>query len=263
MEGESNRASINIELDFVNIAIGPDRMLQANYTPQLKQDVHAFHSIDIESEFTKLMAEIVSGEIDREILRDLSVGAAHTAAWNYGLYDALRKSTDGSTATIAITKKEYAQELIMVINEVSAKIQKSTMSKGATWLVASPEISALFSNLENFHVTSDGPEDSEYSMGIDRTGSLNSRYKVYVDTQAPAGLLLMGNKGDSVFRAGYLYCPYVPLMVFPALQSPTDRRTVLDVMTRYAKKLVNNRYYGRVYVDGLNALDVNQFIGTI
>lgn len=263
MEGESEQADLNIELDFENIAVGPDRMLRATYTPQLKQDVHAFHSIDIEAEFTSLMSEVVSGDIDREILRDLSIGAAHTANWNYGLFETMRRNVAAGGGVMAITKKEYSQELVMVINEVSAQIQKSTMSKGATWLVVSPEISALFYNLENFHVTSDGPEDSEYSMGIDKVGSLNGRYKVYVDTQAPAGLLLMGNKGDSIFKSGYLYCPYVPLMLFPAVQSPTDRRTVMHVMTRYGKKLVNNRYFGKVYVDGLNYLKTNTFVGTI
>jgi hypothetical protein len=263
MEGESEQAELNIDLDFVNIAVGPDRMLRTTYTPQLKQDVHAFHSIDIEAEFTALMSEVMSGEIDREILRDLQIGAAHTATWNYGLFETMRTNVANSGGVMAITKKEYSQELVMVINEVSAQIQKSTMSKGASWLVVSPEISALFYNLENFHVTSDGPEDSEYSMGIDKVGSLNGRYKVYVDTQAPAGLLLMGNKGDSVFKSGYLYCPYVPLMLFPAIQSPTDRRTVMHVMTRYGKKLVNNRYFGKVYVDGLRSLNVSRFVGAI
>lgn len=263
MEGETEQADLNIELDFENIAVGPDRMLRATYTPQLKQDVHAFHSIDIEAEFTSLMSEVVSGDIDREILRDLSMGAAHTANWNYGLFETMRKNVANNGGVMAITKKEYSQELVMVINEVSAQIQKSTMSKGASWLVVSPEISALFYNLENFHVTSNGPEDAEYSMGIDKVGSLNGRYKVYVDTQAPAGLLLMGNKGDSIFKSGYLYCPYVPLMLFPAVQSPTDRRTVMHVMTRYGKKLVNNRYFGKVYVDGLNYLKTNTFVGPI
>lgn len=263
MEGESEQAELNIELDFENIAVGPDRMLRATYTPQLKQDVHAFHSIDIEAEFTSLMSEVVSGDIDREILRDLSMGAAHTANWNYGLFETMRANVANAGGVMAITKKEYSQELVMVINEVSAQIQKSTMSKGASWLVVSPEISALFYNLENFHVTSNGAEDSEYSMGIDKVGSLNGRYKVYVDTQAPAGLLLMGNKGDSIFKSGYLYCPYVPLMLFPAVQSPTDRRTVMHVMTRYGKKLVNNRYFGKVYVDGLNYLKTNTFVGAI
>jgi hypothetical protein len=263
MEGESEQAELNIDLDFETIAVGPDRMLRSTFTPQLKQDVHAFHSIDIESEFTSLMSEVVSGEVDREILRDLTIGAAYTAKWNYGLFETMRKNVANGGGVMAITKKEYSQELVMVINEVSAMIQKATMSKGATWLVVSPEISALFYNLENFHVTSNGPEDSEYSMGIDKVGSLNGRYKVYVDTQFPAGLLLMGNKGDSVFKSGYLYCPYVPLMLFPAAVSPTDRRTVLHVMTRYGKKLVNNRYFGKVYVDGLNSLNVSTFVGTI
>ncbi len=260
MEGDSEQAELNIDLDFETIAVGPDRMLRATYTPQLKQDVHAFHSIDIEAEFTSLMSEVVSGEIDREILRDLAMASTHTAKWNYGLFDTMRAANNG---VLAITKKEYSQELVMVINEVSAKIQKSTMTKGANWLVVSPEVSALFYNLENFHVSNAAPEENEYSMGIEKVGSLNARYTVYVDTQAPAGLVLMGNKGDSVFKSGYLYCPYVPLMLFPAAQSPTDRRTVLHVLTRYGKKLVNNRYFGKVYVDGLNYLNVNQFVGTI
>ncbi len=255
LEEDSEMAEISFDFDYVTVDVGGARMLKATYTPQIQQDISAFHSIDVEAELTALLSETVSMEIDREILRDLRRGAAWLDRWDYRGYD--KRVTSGG---IALTRKDYNQELITVVNRISAQIQKSTLRGGANWIVVSPEIGAVLNDLEYFHVTNAEPEEVKYSLGIEKVGTLSNRYQVYVDTYAPADTLLMGHKGDGILHAGYIYAPYCPLMLFPKLVDPRDFKNVLGVATRYAKKMVNNRFYGKVIVDGLKRFPTSDFI---
>lgn len=256
MEGDSEIAEVSFDFDYVTVDVGEPKKLRASFTPEVKQDVQSFQSIDVEAELSAMLSDTVSSEIDREILRDLRAGAAWFDRWNYKGYDALV-----AKGTVGITRKDYNQELISVINRMSAAIHKSTLRGGATWVIVSPEVSAVFNDLEYFHVTNASPEETKYSLGIEKIGALQNRYQVYTDVYAPANTILMGHKGDGIFHAGYIYAPYCPLMLFPKVINPGDFRTVMGIMTRYAKKMVNNRFFGKILVDGLHLMDVSDFTG--
>ena len=53
----------------------------------------------------------------------------------------------------AYTQKEWNQTLITKINQISAQIHKSTLRGGANFIVVSSEVSAIFDDLEYFHVS--------------------------------------------------------------------------------------------------------------
>ena len=57
--------------------VAKTRKLKAVWTPELAQDLNAYHSIDAEAELTSLLSEYVSMEIDLEIL-DMLLVNAHT-----------------------------------------------------------------------------------------------------------------------------------------------------------------------------------------
>ena len=137
---------------------------------------------------------------------------------------------------------------------------KFTLRGGANWVVCSPEIAALFNDLEYFHASDASAEETKFSLGIEKVGSVANRYTVYVDAYAPAGVVLVGHKGDSIFHAGYIYAPYVPLMLMPKTINPADFKPVMGIMTRYAKKVVNNRFYGKVLVQGLPTASPSEFM---
>ena len=48
------------------------RTLQAQWRPELVQDLNAVYAIDAEAELTRLMSERISEEIDNEIIRELT-----------------------------------------------------------------------------------------------------------------------------------------------------------------------------------------------
>ena len=136
---------------------------------------------------------------------------------------------------------------------------KSTLRGGASFIVISSEISAIFDNLEYFHVSDASAESDQYNMGIERIGSLSGRYQVYRDPYSPAWSIIVGHRGKSLLDTGYIYAPYIPMQLTPTVINPYTMSPVKAIMTRYAKKCVCNRYYGKVMVDGVKTWDINEF----
>jgi len=250
LELESQMGEVSFELDSVTVSV-TERKLRATWTPELAQDVSAFHNIDAEAELTALLSEQVAAEIDREILRDLRKGAAWQLRWDYNGWKRLPNNN-------GYTQKDWNQTLVTAINQISAQIHKSTLRGGANFVVVSSEVSAIFDDLEYFHVSNASPEQDQYNMGIERVGSLSGRYTIYRDPYAPAYSVLIGHKGKSLLDTGYIYAPYVPLQLTPTMYNPFNFVPVKGIMTRYAKKMVNNRFYGHIRVDGLRTFDVRE-----
>lgn len=56
--------------DF-SLKIRRARRLRAGWTPELEQDIQAFHNIDAESELVRLLTEEITRQVDREIINEL------------------------------------------------------------------------------------------------------------------------------------------------------------------------------------------------
>lgn len=244
LEAKSEMSEISIRFSSVTVNT-ETRKLRAHWTPELAQDLEAYHSIDAEAELTALLSEHVAAEIDREIMIDLINGAPFRARWDYqGLQN---------NANFFGTQKDWNQTLITRINEISAQIHKATLRGGANWVVCSAEAGAIFDDLEYFHVDgSASPENEKYNLGIEKIGNLGSRYVVYKDPYLPPQVVLLGHKGNTFLEAGYIYAPYIPLQLTQTIYDPNDFTPRKGIMTRYAKKMVNNRFYGVVLIDNIN-----------
>ena len=251
LELETEMGEVSFKLDEVVVSV-EERKLRATWSPELAQDVSAFHNIDAEAELTAMLSEQVAAEIDREILRDLRKAAAWQLRWDYNGW---RKA---SSAASPYTQKDWNQTLITRVNQISAQIHKSTLRGGANFVVVSSEISAIMDDLEYFHVSDANPEQDQYNMGIERIGSLSGRYQVYRDPYAPFYSMIIGHKGKSLLDTGYIYAPYVPMQLTPTMYNPFNFAPVKGIMTRYAKKVVNNRFYGHVRVDGVPTFNINE-----
>ncbi len=244
LELETEIGEVSFKLDSVTVSV-EERKLRATWSPELAQDVSAFHNIDAEAELTALLSEQIAAEIDREILRDLRKFAPWQARWDVNGW---RRQAGFSTN---YTQKDWNQELMTKINQISAQIHKATLRGGANFIVVSSEGSAVFDNLEYFHVTDAQSEADQYNMGIERIGAINNRYQVYRDPYSPAWSIIIGHKGKSLLDTGYIYAPYIPMQLTPTIYNPENFAPVKGIMTRYAKKCVNNRFYGAIKIDGL------------
>jgi hypothetical protein len=251
LELETEIGEVSFKLSDVVVAV-EERKLRATWSPELAQDVAAFHNIDAEAELTAILSEQIAAEIDREILRDLRKASPWQLKWDYNGW---RRQ---STLSTNYTQKDWNQTLMTKINQLSAQIHKATLRGGANFIVVSTEISAVLNDLEYFHVTDANAEAVQYAMGIEKVGALQGRYDVFVDPYAPSYSAILGHKGSSLLDTGYIYAPYVPMQLTPTIYNPYNFAPVKGILTRYAKKMVNNRYYGAIVCLGLQTWDINE-----
>ena len=256
LENDTQIPEINLKVDSVSVT-AQTKKLKAKWTPELGQDLNAYHNLDAEVELTSILSEQIALEIDREILEDLvRGGAAATYYWSRspGLFvdkkTGQEKGASSAAPDFTGTVSEWYETLGETINDVSAQIHRKTLRGGANFLVTSPEVANILEFTSGFraNVTHD---DSKGTAGTQNVGSLSKRYDVYVDPYFPRNVVLVGRKGSSFLESGYVYSPYVPLQVTPTIFGTEDFVPRKGVMTRYAKKMVRPDMYGLVVVRGL------------
>lgn len=249
LETELGEVSFNLTKTTVSVV---ERKLRTTWSPEMAQDVSAFHNIDAEAELTQLLSEQIAGEVDREILRDLRRFAPWKLKWDVNGW---RRQAAFSTN---YTQKDWNQTLLTKVNQIDGQIVKASLQGGANFIVVSAEISALLNDLEYFHVSDASAESDHYSMGIEKIGAINGKIQVFRDPLAPSWSLIMGHKGNSMLDTGYIYAPYIPIQLTPTFINTNNFAPVKGVITRYAKKVVNSRFYGAIVVDGLQTWSVNE-----
>ena len=256
LENQEEIPEINLKVDSVAVT-AMTKKLKAKWTPELGQDLNAYHNLDAEVELTSILSEQVALEIDREILEDLVKGStAGKYYWSRspGLFVNKKTGTEVGASTAAPdftgTVSEWYETLLETINDLSAVIHRKTLRGGANFVVTSPEVASIMEMTSGFraNVTVD---DAKGTAGAQNVGSVNKRLDVFVDPYFPRNLLLVGRKGKSFLESGYVYAPYVPLQVTPTIFGTEDFVPRKGVMTRYAKKMVRPDMYGLVIVRGL------------
>ena len=259
LENQSAIPEIDIKVDSVAVT-AKTKKLKAKWTPELAQDLNAYHNLDAEVELTSILSEHIALEIDQEILEDLVKGAtAETLFWSRLPGKFLERTTGAVLApTLAGAGfpdftgnvSEWYETLIETINDVSAQIHRKTLRGGANFIVCSPEVANLLEFTAGFRgsVTHD---DDRGQVGAVKVGSLSKKFDVYVDPYFPRNVVLAGRKGSSFLESGYVYAPYVPLQMTPTIFGVEDFVPRKGVMTRYAKKMVRPDMYGLVIIEDL------------
>ena len=251
-------SEIELELKSEPI-VAKTRKLKAIWTPELAQDLNAYHSIDAEAELTQMLSEYISLEIDLEILEMLQSNALTVDYWSARVgYDytstANAFSIDSNAAAAsAYTKSTWFQTLGIKLQKVSNRIHQLTMRGGANFLVASPNVCTILESMNGFSANP-GKDALQFAAGVSQVGSISNRYDVYKNPYMTENVILMGFKGSNFFETGAVYAPYVPLIMTPLVYDPTNFTPRRGVMTRYAKKIVRPEFYGKVVIEGLNTL---------
>jgi len=256
LENNEDIPEIDIKVDSIAVT-AQTKKLKAKWTPELGQDLNAYHNLDAEVELTSILSEQIALEIDREILADLVNGStAATYYWSRspGLYVNRVTGEEIGASSAAPdftgTVSEWYETLVETINDVSAQIHRKTLRGGANFLVVSPEIANILEFTSGFRA-SVTMEDERGSVGAVKAGALSKKYDVIVDPYFLRNVILVGRRGTSFLESGYVYAPYVPLQTTPTIFGPEDFVPRKGVMTRYAKKMVRPDMYGLVICRGL------------
>jgi hypothetical protein len=247
---------VNLELNSEPI-IAKTRKLKAVWTPELAQDLNAYHSIDAEAELTALLSEYVSMEIDLEILDMLISNAPaitterwsaklnREVVWNGSAW-AFQDQTVAGTGGY-YTKETWFKTLGIKVQKVSNKIHQLTLRGGANFMVCSPDVATILESFQGFVTSTDG-DQAKFAMGVTRIGTLAQRFQVYKNPYMTDNVILMGFRGNNFLETGAVYAPYVPLIQTPLVYDPVNFTPRRGVMTRYAKKIVRPEFYGKILV---------------
>jgi len=256
LEGNTGIPEIDIKVDSVAVT-ALTKKLKAKWTPELGQDLNAYHNLDAEVELTSILSEQIALEIDQEILEDLVKGAkAGTYYWSRspGLF--VKKTTgeeigaSSAAPDFTGTVSEWYETLLETINDVSAQIHRKTLRGGANFVVCGPEVANIMEFTAGFRATVTA-DDAKGTIGAVKAGTLNNKWDVHVDPYFPRSVILVGRRGSGFLESGFVYAPYVPLQVTPTIFGTEDFVPRKGVMTRYAKKMVRPDMYGLVIVQGL------------
>jgi hypothetical protein len=258
-EGEANIPEIDIKVDSVAVT-AKSRKLKAKWTPELGQDLNAYHNLDAEVELTSILSEQIGLEIDQEMLGELVRGAtAATLYWSRRPGKFLDRTTgvaiaNGSTdlngADFTGNVSMWYETLVETINDVSAAIHRKTLRGGANFVVCGPEVANILEFTTGFRANV-VHDDAKGTIGAVKAGSLSKKWDVFVDPYFPRNIVLVGRKGSSFLESGFVYAPYVPLQVTPTIFGTEDFVPRKGVMTRYAKKMVRPDMYGLVVIEDL------------
>jgi len=236
--------------------VAKTRKLKAVWTPELAQDLNAYHSVDAEAELTAMLSEYIAMEIDLEILDMLKLNAsAKTAYWSAKVgfeYDGAGTGapawTQISGASNAYTKSSWYQTLGIKIQSVSNAIHQKTLRGGANFVVVSPETATILESVSGYVANTGDASAKTYAMGVEAVGSINNRYTVYKNPYMLSNDILVGFRGSNFLETGAVYAPYVPMIMTPLVYDPQNFTPRKGVMTRYAKKMVRSEFYGKVIV---------------
>jgi hypothetical protein len=250
---------VNVQLKSEAI-VAKTRKLKAQWTPEFAQDLNAYHSVDAEAELTGILSQYISMEIDLELLDMLIQNAFTTDYWSAVNNQQYSGTTAGgfvqqsaTTGGFYNTQGGWFQTLGTKLQKVSNKIHQLTLRGGANFLVMSPTVATIIESIPGFAADGTG-EKMEFNFGIQKIGSLNSRYKVYKNPYMTENVILMGYKGTQFLECGAVFAPYVPLIMTPLLYDPNTFTPRKGLMTRYAKKMIRPDYYGKIFVSGLSTI---------
>tara|TARA_Y100001938_G_scaffold118_3_gene192 strand:+ start:12024 stop:13691 length:1668 start_codon:yes stop_codon:yes gene_type:complete len=257
-ETDVNIPEVNLDLKSSTI-VAKTRKLKAVWTPELAQDLNAYHSVDAEAELTSMLSEYISMEIDLEIIDMLISDAVTTDYWSARVgyeWDSSASNFSANlqaTNALAYQKNTWYQTLGQKIQKVSNKIHQLTLRGGANFLVCSPTVATLIESIPGYAPDTDGTKD-QFAMGVSSIGALKSRWTVYKNPYMTENTILIGFRGSNFLETGAVYAPYIPLIMTPLVYDPTNFTPRKGVMTRYAKKMVRPEFYGKIFVHGLETV---------
>jgi hypothetical protein len=251
-----NIPEVNLELKSLPI-VAKTRKLKAVWSPELAQDLNAYHSIDAEAELTSMLSDYISMEIDLEILDMLINDAVTVDYWSAKAGQDYNAATGEFSENIFYgTRFEWYQTLVAKIQKVSNEIHRLTLRGGANFVVVAPKVATILESLPGY-MSAPGDADAaaaQFAMGVSKVGQAAGRYTVYKNPYMTENQILVGFRGSNFLETGAVYSPYVPLITTPLVYDPSDFTPRKGVMTRYAKKMIRPEFYGLIKCADLDVI---------
>lgn len=239
MEGNINRPKFSTNITSAQV-IAETRSLETDWSVEAETDLKALHGLAADQLLMGLVAEQLRFEIDRQIVADLLVLAmANTTmalTWNY-------------TSPTGVDFYLHQLSFLAVLANARNQIWAATRGLGEmNFAVCGSNAATVVEGMPQFNRT-------EYGMA---TGSVfigtMAGIRFYKDPWIDKNTIIGGYKGNDWLRAGYAYCPYVPLWRTPVI-TLTDMNRRVALMTRYGTKVINRNFYLTITIQNFGILN--------
>ena len=251
------------------------RALKAEYTMELAQDLKAIHGLDAETELANILSAEILAEINREVVRTIYANAKVGAQANTtspGIFD-LDTDSNGRWSV-----ERFKGMLFAIERDANVIARDTRRGKGNIILCTADVASAMVMAGMLDYAPAMSTNLNVDSAGNTFAGTLNGRYKVYIDPYMNMGVpytgsgatagqyYVVGYRGTSPYDAGLFYCPYVPLQMVRAV-GENSFQPKIGFKTRYGMQINpfaessastsgagsrdSNVYYRRVQINNL------------
>lgn len=226
---EENMMNPQIKYEIEKIRLTAiDRRISAEWTVNMEQDIKALFDISLQSEIANIIGEQIALDIDQEIINLLiSTDSANNPSSH--------RDTFYKTPAAAFTwgQKLWFENVIPVLNKLSAQVYNSCLMGAANTLACNPLDAAVLESLNTFEYTGNSVEGGE--LGYRSATVQGGKWKILVSSIVPAGSVVMKYRSPDPARASLIYAPYVPALLMPY---PLGAIPSLTIMSRYATKVV-------------------------
>lgn len=229
---EENRVNPSVTLNVDKVRLyARDRQISANWTINMEQDMRALFDLSMQAEIVNILGQQIALDIDREIIDALIAGNT--------------RLNDPSTHTKSFTRsppggytwgpKYWHENIIPVMNELSAQIYTDTNMEAGNTVACNPLDAAILEDLQTFNYT--GTSSADGDLGYRSATVAGGKWKVLTSSVVPQGTMVMVYKPAEELKCVYLYCPYVPAVLHPY---PLGHTPSLTILSRYATSLVRS-----------------------
>jgi hypothetical protein len=216
--------------------------LKEKHTIEAEQDIMAYHGINVASFMSDQLAAEVVREWDRLIIQDMLDSATGGAA------------TFDQTVPTGITytdRKVWMEGIYEALLDVDNQIFKKRYRK-SNFIITTPDIATFIAKMAGFRMTeTDVNQQSIQTGGRYFMGTLDTRWRVYVDPFLPAGKALLGfNNPGNWMETSYVFSPYVMSYFTDTWTDPNTQQRCRSILSRAAKKAVVPNLLGVLTVSG-------------
>lgn len=227
MEGNINRPKFSTNITSAQV-IAETRSLETDWSVEAETDLKALHGLAADQLLMGLTAEQLRYEIDRQIIGDLLVLArANTSlnlTWDY-------------TSPAGTDYYLHQLSFLAILARARNAVWLATKGLGeANFGVCGANAATVIEAMPQFQRTEYGQATGSVFIGT------MAGFRFYKDPWIDPNTILVGYKGNDWLRAGYAYCPYVPLWRTPVI-TLTDMNRRVGLMTRYGTKVINRNFY--------------------
>lgn len=237
-EGATAR-ELNLDVTSTSIT-AESKKLAAEWSAELQQDLRAYQGLDADEELQAATAAELTRETDR-----LLIDFLYTTTLSSGAGIVYWGKTPPSALPTEI--RAYNETLYDAVEDAAEKIE-SVRYRKPTWLLMGTKVAARMRKLNGFrNIASNDDMDMEIGTGGRHLfGTIQERFRVYVDPWFIDDTIIVGYKGQNMMDAGIVYAPYIPFYRTPMFTNPLTMMNSRGIMTRFGKVSVVPEMYSMV-----------------